>query len=105
MQEPVKKEKMLTPMLFPYTPDDFWQKLREVVREEIVDICKRSVDPSLETSGLTQKPLFKLSEVCAIFQISRPTLYEWIREGRLTPFKIRSRVFFLRKDIDRLMEG
>lgn len=96
------------PMLFPLEPAAFWSELRRIVQEEVT----RSLPPadgrtgaSLQVAGLTQKPLFKVKEVCTLFGVSRPTVYEWIRLGKLHPVKIRSRVFFLGKDLAELLAG
>ncbi|SKA47898.1 hypothetical protein SAMN04488128_10973 [Chitinophaga eiseniae] len=35
MKENVQIEKALTPMLFPFDPDHFWQRVRLIIREEI----------------------------------------------------------------------
>lgn len=91
-------------MLFPYDPDQFWQSLREIIREEVRKIeVKGPASPTLETPGMTYKPLFKIAEVCALFQVTKPTIYEWIKDGKLKPYKIRSRVYFLWQDIQDLL--
>jgi excisionase family DNA binding protein len=59
--------------------------------------------PVYDTPGMTSKPLYKIAEVCAMFQVTKPTIYEWIKHGKLKPFKIRSRVFFLSQDIQQLL--
>lgn len=46
----------------------------------------------------------KTSEVCALFKISKPTLYEWVNQGRLPSVKIESRRYFKKEDIDSLVE-
>jgi predicted DNA-binding transcriptional regulator AlpA len=104
MSEHVKSEISVTPILFPYEPEQFWQHIREIIQEEISKIEKgvKKAD-SYETPGLTYKPLYKMDEVCGIFRITRPTVYEWIKVGKLKPYKIRSRVFFLWNDIEQLI--
>jgi excisionase family DNA binding protein len=94
----------VTPILFPYDPDQFWQSIRQIVREEVSSVEKqRPVSPTYETPGLTYKPLYKIAEVCSLFHVTKPTIYDWVRHGKLKPFKIRSRVYFLWQDIERLM--
>jgi len=44
-----------------------------------------------------------MDEVCEIFSITPPTIYDWIKHGKLKPKKIRSRVFFLWNDIQELL--
>lgn len=96
----------VTPMLFPYEPDQFWQIMRTIIREEVKDQEKqKAAATSYETPGLTYKPLYKIAEVCAIFQVSKPTIYDWIRHQKLKPVKIRSRVFFLWQDIQQLLQS
>lgn len=95
------------PILFPLDPEKFWEQLRMIIREEVdkAEKKKRPVSSDFETPGLTQKPLYKLGEVCKLFDISRPTVYDWIKHGKLRPFKIRSRVYFLWNDIQQLLEN
>jgi predicted DNA-binding transcriptional regulator AlpA len=57
-----------------------------------------------KVEGLTYKPLLKMSEVCQFFQVSRPTIYGWIKHDQLKPFRIRRNVYFLWNDIQRLIE-
>ncbi|MBN8876928.1 MAG: helix-turn-helix domain-containing protein [Sphingobacteriales bacterium] len=93
-----------TPMLFPISPDQFWQTMRQVIREEISQLTrKNSPDTSYQTPGLQEKPLYKMAELCSLLQISKPTIYEWIRHGKLKPYKIRSRVYFLWQDVQQLI--
>jgi len=37
--------------------------------------------------------------------LTRPTIYALIKDGKLRPFKIRSRVYFLWGDIEKLLSG
>lgn len=95
-----------TPMLFPYEPTEFWQMMRTIIREEVKEGEKqKEAMPSFETPGLTYKPLYKIAEVCVIFQVSKPTIYDWIKHEKLKPVKIRSRVFFLWQDIQQLLQS
>jgi excisionase family DNA binding protein len=104
MKELTANGKLVTPILFPYEPEHFWQSIRQIVREEVSSVEKqRSVSPTYETPGLTYKPLYKIAEVCSLFHVTKPTIYDWVRHGKLKPFKIRSRVYFLWQDIERLM--
>ena len=104
MKDFVSNGSPATPMLFPYQPEQFWQSIRKIIREEVSQLEKPRVDaPILETPGMVSKPLFKIAEVCQLFQITKPTIYEWIKHGKLKPVKIRSRVFFLGQDIQALL--
>jgi excisionase family DNA binding protein len=104
MKELTANGNLVTPILFPYDPEQFWQSIRQIVREEVSSVEKqRPSSPTYDTPGLTYKPLYKIAEVCSLFHVTKPTIYDWVRHGKLKPFKIRSRVYFLWQDIERLM--
>lgn len=105
MKDFVSNGSPATPMLFPYEPYQFWQNIRKIIREELSQLEKhRPESASLETPGMTFKPLFKIAEVCNLFQVSKPTIYDWVKHGKLKPVKVRSRVYFLRQDIQALLQ-
>ncbi|MBV4357362.1 helix-turn-helix domain-containing protein [Pinibacter aurantiacus] len=106
MKENVSNGNPVTPMLFPYQPEQFWQLLRQVIREEVTKAENEKPNvSSFETPGMTYKPLYKITEICTIFHITKPTVYDWVKHGKLKPFKVRSRVFFLWQDIQQLLHG
>jgi excisionase family DNA binding protein len=93
-------------MLFPYEPDEFWDHMRTIIREEIAKSIKEKPAVAIyETKGLTYKPLLKITEVCTFFQVSRPTIYDWIKHGKLKPYRIRRSVYFLWNDIQQLLSA
>jgi excisionase family DNA binding protein len=93
-------------ILFLYSPAEYWNKIRQIIREETEKKEDRSPTPlSTEVKGMTYKPLYKVEEVCAIFSVSRQTIYQWIDQGLLKPHKVRSRVYFLSSDIESLING
>lgn len=75
----------------------FWEKLRKIVREEIAF--------GLRTFSMTKKSdkAYTIAEFCERFHISKPTLYEWIKAGKIKPVKIGRRVFFNKKDVEELL--
>ncbi|MEP6749315.1 MAG: helix-turn-helix domain-containing protein [Bacteroidota bacterium] len=91
-------------MLFPYEPERFWEQLRKVIKEEIRLIDNVNGN-AFEVPGLTFKPLYRIIDVCALFNITRPTMYQWIKDGKLKPQKIRGNVYFLWADILVLVKG
>jgi excisionase family DNA binding protein len=94
-----------TPILFPYEPEQFWQSIRKIIREEVSALeNKPPTPPLLATPGMTYKPLFKIAEICQLFHITKPTIYDWVKHGKLKPVKVRSRVYFLWQDIQALLQ-
>jgi predicted DNA-binding transcriptional regulator AlpA len=92
-------------LLFPLEPDQFLQMVRAVVKEELEKHANNQLSAGQKFPGLTYKPLYKIDEVCEIFDITPPTVYDWIKHGKLKPRKIRSRVFFLWNDIQDLLRA
>ncbi len=92
------------PVLIPVEPDQFMQMIRMVVKEELDKFSSRQVGADYKIAGMTYKPLYKMDEVCQLFNITPPTIYDWIKHGKLKPKKVRSRVYFLWNDIQELLE-
>jgi excisionase family DNA binding protein len=86
-------------MLFPIEPKEFWQKLKVIVEQVVIEHSKVA---SLNTTE--KHALLKASDVCAVFKISKPTLYEWMNQGKLPSIKIESRRFFRSQDVEKLIE-
>jgi Helix-turn-helix domain len=87
-------------LLFTCDPEIFWKEVRQIIREE----TKGSGNyVSGEEAPMGSQSLYKIKDLCRIFSVSKPTVYEWIRLGKLTPRKINRRVFFLEKDLKELL--
>jgi excisionase family DNA binding protein len=95
------------PILIPFEPEEFWAQIRIIIREEVTRNQKELPlqGSIMETPGLTEKPLYKIQEICSLFKITKPTIYDWIKHGKLRRVKIRSRVYFLGSDIRQLMQA
>lgn len=96
------------PILIPMDPTEFWQRMRQIIKEEIALLKPAPAVPSEEqfaSNGMQYNPLVKTDEVRRLFGISEPTVRSWCKSGKLKPFKVKSRVYFLRHDIQLLMES
>lgn len=92
------------PMLIPYMPAEFWAEFRRIVREELKGKSKgRLVTAAITTVGMSEKPLYKIVEICELFNITRTTVHEWVKSGRLRKIKVSSRVYFLGSDIQKIL--
>lgn len=61
MKENVQIEKAVIPVLFPFDPDQYWQRIRLIIREEVTNAEKsKPTQPLYETPGMTYKPLLSL---------------------------------------------
>ena len=98
--------KLSTPILLPYEPEIFWEKIRSIIREEIATLDNEKRPSAIEeVKGLTHKPLLKITEVCLFFGVSRPTIYDWIKHGKLRPYRVRRSLYFLWNDIQSLLQS
>jgi excisionase family DNA binding protein len=94
------------PMLIPYMPAEFWAEFRRIVREELKGKSKgRLVSGAINTTGMSEKPLYKIVEICELFNITRTTVHEWVKSGRLRKIKVSSRVYFLGTDIQKILSS
>jgi len=86
-------------MLLPIEPEAFWKQMKEIV-EQVVN--EKSSQTTAEKH--TDRPLLKAKEVCEIFRVSKPTLYDWLKQGKIKSVKIQSRRYFLWRDVDELIQ-
>ena len=99
------KDKLPLPILIPYETAAFWEQVRLVIREEINDAIKEFKDyPINAIPGLPIKPLYKVDEICRVLRISKPTIYDWIKQGKISPYRIGTRTYFLYEDVQKLVQ-
>ena len=99
-----------TPILVPIETDEFWQQVRLIVREELQSIItsgklyEKRVEKK-ETNGFQCKPLYDMKELRQLFRnVSRTTIYEWMKCGKLKPKKMKGKLYFLWSDIEGLLK-
>ncbi len=86
-------------LLIPVEPKEFWRRLKSIVEEVLIE--SKSGAP---TDKHAERPLLKAKEVCEIFHISKPTIYEWLKQGKIKSVKIQSRRYFHWKDVEDLIQ-
>lgn len=85
------------PMLFPIAPSEFLKKLKVMIEEAVE--AKMNQAPAI-SADLSAKTLLNTEEVCQIFRVTKPTVYKWMEQGRIKSFKVKSRRYFARSDIE-----
>jgi hypothetical protein len=100
-----------TPILVPIEADEFWQQIRFIIREELLTIVSQNVNQqketirNKETNGFQYKPLYDMKELRQLFSnVSRTTIYEWVKCGKLKPKKMKGKIYFLWVDIEKLLK-
>lgn len=91
-------------MLFPIEPEEFWRQMRTLI-EEILERKINSKPTSVLSGELKDKSLLKMTDICKLFEITKPTVYDWVKQGKLKSIKIQSRRYFLIKDIEHLIKS
>lgn len=68
--------------------DRFKELIREVVRDEITQLNRNETED-----------LIKAKDVCDYLQVSKVTLYKWLKQGKVTGYYLGSRLFFKKSEI------
>jgi len=86
-------------ILIPVDAAEFWQQMRSVILEVLSEngVIRR------QDCNTASSKLLKTKEVCELFQVSKPTVYDWMEKGMLKSVKIESRRFFLASDVEELI--
>lgn len=92
------------PILFPMSPAEFCKQIKAAV-EEVVNAKLNQTIIQPPTDHLPEKALLKAIDVCSVFQVSKPTIYDWLRQNKIKSFKIKSRRYFLRSDIEAMIKN
>lgn len=81
------------------TPDQFEERVRNAVRTQLEFLTKefKQVQQTPE-QYLTRK------EVADMLKIELSTLHNWCKKGKLKPYGIGNRVYFLRSDIEKALK-
>ena len=85
-------------MLVPIAPENFWKQLREIVEQVVAE------NKLPDSNKHADRPLLKAKEVCEILHVSKPTLYDWLKQGKIKSVKIQSRRYFMWSDVDELIQ-
>ena len=89
------------PVLMLYDPDEFWEQVRDFVREAIVQAQTPAggLQAALDKSGLPLKPAYTLTEIRQLFHLSVQTLDEWIQNGLLPTARMGRQSYILYADL------
>ena len=90
------------PMFFPIAPNDFLKQIRATI-EEVVSEKPNQTNLHQSNNHLPEKAFLKINDICTIFQVSKPTIYDWIKQDKIKSFKIKSRRYFLKTEIEAMM--
>ena len=69
---------------------DLEDLIRNCIREELKEMTKNNENTDL----------MKANEVCEYLRISKVTLFNWLKQGKITGYHLGTRLFFKRTDVD-----
>jgi len=72
--------------------EELLDKFREIIKEEISKNPKKPAD-------FKESPFIKIDEVCRILQVSKPTIYQWVKKDLINIYKVSSRSYFNKEEI------
>jgi len=80
------------------TPEQLDQRIANALRTELEEFKKELNSPPQREEYLSRK------EVGGLFGVPMSTLHNWCKKGRLQPYGIGNRVYFLRSDIEKALK-
>ncbi len=92
------------PIQFPIAPSEFGRQIRTNIDQVVTEKLSQQKNP-VTSNHLQEKVLLKPPDICKIFRIAKPTLYEWLKQERFKSFNVKSRRYFLRTEIESLITG
>ena len=90
-----------TQVLFQMETSEFFRQMRRMIEDALGQKESKRLDSNTDSSV---KSFLKVKDVCELFQVSKPTLYQWMNDGKIKSVKIQSRRYFLWKDINELIQ-
>jgi hypothetical protein len=90
-------------VLFSMLEADFLEHLRQIVRTELQQAQTVSKPQTYAVEGMTKPPILKAHDVCRLLSISRQTLHMWTSHGIIKAYKVKSRLFYLASDVEKLV--
>lgn len=79
------------------SPDQFEETIKKAVRSQL-EFLKMDISPiQAKEEYLSRK------EVADLLKIELSTLHNWCKKGKLKPYGIGNRVYFLRSDIEKAL--
>lgn len=88
---------MQTIQITQLTPDQFEETIRNAVRSQL-DSFKKDINPVQQKEEYLSR-----KEVAELLKIELSTLHNWCKKGKLKPYGIGNRVYFLRSDIEKAL--
>lgn len=80
------------------SPEQFEEAITKAIKSQL-DSFKKEINPQQPKEEYLSR-----KEVAEIFKIELSTLHNWCKKGKLKPYGIGNRVYFLRSDIEKALK-
>lgn len=80
------------------TPEQFEKRIAQIVKDQFESIKSELILVKDKEDYLTRK------EVAEMLKIELSTLHNWCKKGKLKPYGLGNRVYFLRSDIEKALK-
>ncbi|MDO6436285.1 helix-turn-helix domain-containing protein [Cyclobacterium sp. 1_MG-2023] len=89
---------MQTIQITQLSPEQFEEAIRKAVRSQL-ETLKKEINPQQPKEEYLSR-----KEVSELLKIELSTLHNWCKKGKLHPYGIGNRVYFLRSDIEKALK-
>lgn len=79
-------------MLHCITPEELKQIIKEVIKEELLEVRKQLQEKDSDV-------LMSRQETCEFLKISITTLWQWTKKGKIESYGIGNRVYYKKEDL------
>jgi excisionase family DNA binding protein len=78
--------------------------LQALLRNTIEEVLSKTTQPATDKATHSDR-LLSIEEVCTLLKISKPTLHNWKREGRLPFHRMGAKVYFKEAEVMEAMKS
>lgn len=89
-------------IIIPMEISEFWKELKSIVEQVVLRQIPHK--PPVQLPIERFPTLLKVKEVCELLGVSKPTICEWMREGKIPSLKIGVRRLFDDADIEPVIQ-
>ena len=79
-------------MLHCITPEELKQIIKEVIKDELLEVRKQLQEKDSDV-------LMSRQETCEFLKISITTLWQWTKKGKIESYGIGNRVYYKKEDL------
>lgn len=79
---------------------EIFTNLSEEDFETLIQKCIKSEFDKLQFNDPSPNPLIKAKEACSFLQVSKVTLFKWLKEGKIKGYYLGTRLYFKQDELE-----